>query len=182
MTLTYENGKIYEGGQRSDRYTSTSEYIYENGSARLTFSNESLLSDKGSQVAVIESDGRITSPRTMQELGRIDDTERAYPGAPGGAQLGLTDDEVAFYDALATNESALRELTDATLKQISRELVEAIRANVTIDWTIKEQVRAKMRVIIKRLPKKYRYPPDLQPAAVALVLQQAEANCADWAA
>lgn len=122
----------------------------------------------------------IEAAEVIEEL--IELAKRMRDAAQRGTQLGLSDDEVAFYDALATNESAVRELTDDTLKQISRELVAAIRANVTIDWTIKEQVRAKMRVIIRRLLKKYKYPPDLQPAAVELVMQQAEANCADWAA
>lgn len=122
----------------------------------------------------------IEAAEIIEELIAL--AKRMREAAMRGTQLGLTDDEVAFYDALATNESAVRELTDDTLKQISRELVESIRANVTIDWTIKEQVRAKMRVIIKRLLKKYKYPPDLQPAAVDLVMQQAEVNCADWAA
>jgi type I restriction enzyme R subunit len=97
-----------------------------------------------------------------------------------GEDLGLTDDEVAFYDALEVNDSAVLELGDATLKAIARDLVQAIRNNVTIDWTMKEGVRAKLRVTVKRLLKKYGYPPDKQEKATVTVLQQAELLCKDW--
>ncbi|MGL5077513.1 MAG: type I restriction enzyme endonuclease domain-containing protein, partial [Waterburya sp.] len=94
---------------------------------------------------------------------------------------GLTEDEVAFYDALEVNDSAVLELGDATLKAIARDLVQVIRNNVTIDWTMKEGVRAKLRVTVKRLLKKYGYPPDKQEKATVTVLQQAELLCKDWA-
>jgi type I restriction enzyme, R subunit len=97
-----------------------------------------------------------------------------------GEDLGLTEDEVAFYDALEVNDSAVLELGDATLKAIARDLVQAIRNNVTIDWTMKEGVRAKLRVTVKRLLKKYGYPPDKQDRATVTVLQQAELLCKDW--
>jgi type I restriction enzyme R subunit len=97
-----------------------------------------------------------------------------------GEDLGLTDDEVAFYDALEVNDSTVLELGDATLKAIARDLVQAIRNNVTIDWTMKEGVRAKLRVTVKRLLKKYGYPPDKQEKATVTVLQQAELLCKDW--
>jgi type I restriction enzyme, R subunit len=97
-----------------------------------------------------------------------------------GENLGLTEDEVAFYDALEVNDSAVLELGDATLKAIARDLVQAIRNNVTIDWTMKEGVRAKLRVTVKRLLKKYGYPPDRQDKATVTVLQQAELLCKDW--
>ena len=90
-----------------------------------------------------------------------------------GEDLGLNTDEVAFYDALTQNESASA-LSDETLKYIARDLVESIRNNVTIDWNVKEGVRAKMRVTVKRLLKKYDYPPDKSDEAVDLVLKQAE--------
>jgi type I restriction enzyme R subunit len=99
-----------------------------------------------------------------------------------GEDLGLTDDEVAFYDALETNDSAVEVLGDETLKTIARELVETVRKNVTIDWTVKESVRAKLRVLVKRILRKYGYPPDKQEAATRTVLEQAELLCADWAA
>jgi len=97
-----------------------------------------------------------------------------------GEDLGLTEDEVAFYDALEVNDSAVLELGDVTLKAIARDLVQAIRNNVTIDWTMKEGVRAKLRVTVKRLLKKYGYPPDKQEKATVTVLQQAELLCKDW--
>jgi len=94
----------------------------------------------------------------------------------------LTEDEVAFYDALEVNDSAVQVLGDETLKAIARELVQAIRRNVTIDWTVKESVRAKLRTIVKRLLRKYNYPPEKHEKATVIVLQQAELLCKDWAA
>ncbi len=91
-----------------------------------------------------------------------------------GSNLGLNDSEVAFYDALANNESASQELGDETLKTIARELTDRIRKSATIDWTMKETVRAKMRAMIKRLLRKYKYPPDQQESATNLVIAQAE--------
>ncbi len=99
-----------------------------------------------------------------------------------GEQLGLTDDEVAFYDALEVNDSAVAVLGDETLRLIAQELVRAVRNSVTIDWTVRENVRAHMRVLIKRILRKYGYPPDKQARATELVLEQAEALGQDWAA
>jgi type I restriction enzyme R subunit len=98
-----------------------------------------------------------------------------------GENLGLTDDEVAFYDALEVNDSAVKVLGDQTLKQIAQELVKAIKNNITIDWTQKENVRAKLRVTVKRLLRKYGYPPEKQEKATQTVLQQAELLCKEWA-
>jgi type I restriction enzyme R subunit len=97
-----------------------------------------------------------------------------------GEKLGLTDDEIAFYDALEVNNSAVKVLGDETLRAIARELVKAIRNSITIDWTVRENVRAQMRVIIKRILRKYGYPPDKEARATELVLQQAEVLCTDW--
>ena len=97
-----------------------------------------------------------------------------------GEKLGLTEDEVAFYDALETNDSAVAVLGDKTLKQIAQELLKAVRNSITIDWTVRENVRAQMRVIIKRILRKYGYPPDKQARATELVLEQAEVLCKDW--
>jgi len=97
-----------------------------------------------------------------------------------GEKLGLTDDEVAFYDALETNDSAVAVLGDKTLRLIAQELVKAVRSSVTIDWTVRENVRANIRVIIKRILRKYGYPPDKQARATELVLEQAEVLCHDW--
>jgi type I restriction enzyme R subunit len=97
------------------------------------------------------------------------------------ADLGLTDEEIAFYDALAANESALAAMGDATLKVIAAELITQVRKSVTIDWTLRESAKAKIRVIVKRILNKFGYPPDLQAEAVKTVLKQAELLCADWA-
>jgi len=98
-----------------------------------------------------------------------------------GDKLGLTEDEVAFYDALEVNDSAVKVLGDDTLKGIARELVEMVRNNITIDWTVKESVRARLRVMVKRILRKYGYPPDKQEKATQTVLEQAELIAADWA-
>ena len=98
-----------------------------------------------------------------------------------GEELGLTEDELAFYDALETNDSAVKVLGDETLRGIARELVEAMRANVTLDWTIRENVRAHLRVIVKRILRKHGYPPDKQEKATLTVLEQAEVLSEAWA-
>jgi type I restriction enzyme, R subunit len=98
-----------------------------------------------------------------------------------GEELGLTPDEVAFYDALETNDSAVAVLGDETLKAIARELVERVKANVTLDWTLRENVRAHLRTLVKRILRKYGYPPDKQEAATQTVLRQAEVLSAGWA-
>ncbi|HXI64835.1 MAG TPA: type I restriction endonuclease subunit R [Gemmatimonadales bacterium] len=98
-----------------------------------------------------------------------------------GEALGLTDDELAFYDALETNDSAVKVLGDDTLRTIARELVKTVRANVTIDWTVRENVRAHLRVLVKRLLRKHGYPPDKEEKATRLVLEQAEVLSEGWA-
>jgi type I restriction enzyme R subunit len=98
-----------------------------------------------------------------------------------GEALGLTDDEVAFYDALETNDSAVKVLGDETLRAIARELVATVRANVTIDWTVRENVRAQLRVLVKRILRKHGYPPDKQEKATQTVLEQAEVLSEQWA-
>jgi type I restriction enzyme, R subunit len=97
-----------------------------------------------------------------------------------GEKLGLTEDEVAFYDALEVNDSAVKVLGDETLKTIARGLVEAVRRNVTIDWTVRESARAKLRTAVRRLLRKYGYPPDKQEKATLTVLEQAELLGKDW--
>lgn len=98
-----------------------------------------------------------------------------------GEQMGLSDAEVAFYDALADNETARQVMADADLRKISCELVEAVRKNITIDWALKESVRAKMRVIVKRILSRHGYPPDKRDQATQLVLMQAERLCGEIA-
>lgn len=97
-----------------------------------------------------------------------------------GERLGLTDDELAFYDALETNDSAVQVLGDDTLRLIARELVDTVRKNTTIDWAIRENVRAQLRVFVKRILRKYGYPPDKQEKATQTVLEQAEVLSEGW--
>ena len=99
-----------------------------------------------------------------------------------GAQLGLNDDELAFYDALETNDSAVQVLGDETLRAIARELVDTVRKNVTIDWTLRDSVRAQLRVMVRRILRKHGYPPDKQEQATITVLEQAEVLSEGWAA
>jgi type I restriction enzyme R subunit len=98
-----------------------------------------------------------------------------------GERLNLSEEEIAFYDALEVNDSAVMVLGDETLKNIARELVETVRKNATIDWTVRETVRAKLRVLVKRILRKYGYPPDQQEKATLTVLEQAELIAKDWA-
>ncbi len=96
------------------------------------------------------------------------------------AALGLNPDEIAFYDALANNESAVRELGDDTLKKIAVEITEKLRSSTTVDWQVRESVRAKLRILVRRTLQRWRYPPDKQSDAVELVLQQAEMLSSEW--
>ena len=94
--------------------------------------------------------------------------------------LGLNPDEVAFYDALANNESAVKELGDDTLKKIAIEITQKLRASTTVDWQVRESVRAKLRILVRRTLQRYKYPPDKALEAVELVLQQAEVLSNSW--
>jgi hypothetical protein len=98
-----------------------------------------------------------------------------------GEALDLSEDELAFYDALEVNDSAVKVLGEPTLIKIARELVETVKRNVTIDWTVRENVRAQLRVIVKRILRKYGYPPDKQEKATQTVLEQAEVLSELWA-
>ena len=97
-----------------------------------------------------------------------------------GVALGLSEDELAFYDALGVNDSAVQVLGDETLRDIARELVQTVRSNVTIDWTIRENVRANLRRLVKRVLRRHGYPPDRQESATRTVLEQAEVLSAGW--
>jgi len=97
-----------------------------------------------------------------------------------GEQLGLTDDEVAFYDALEVNDSAVKVMGDETLKFLAQELVKAVKRSVSVDWTMRDNARAQIRVIVKRILRKYGYPPDKQEKATQTVLEQAEVLCREW--
>ena len=120
----------------------------------------------------------IETAQVIEEL--IEMARKFRAAATRGEELGLSDDEVRFYDALADNESAVRELSDETLKKIAHELTQSLRHNLTVDWSARESVRAKLRLMVKRILRKYKYPPDLQEGAIALVLQQAEALGEAW--
>jgi type I restriction enzyme R subunit len=98
-----------------------------------------------------------------------------------GVDLGLTNEELAFYDALANNESAVQAMGDDKLRVIAAELVTQVRKSVTIDWTLREGAQAKIRVMVKRILNRFGYPPDLQDEAVKTVLAQANLLCAEWA-
>jgi type I restriction enzyme R subunit len=122
----------------------------------------------------------IETAKVIEELIELARTIRE--AAARGEALGLTDDEVAFYDALEVNDSAVKVLGDDALRTIARELVETVRRNVTIDWTLRENVRAQLRVLVKRILRKWGYPPDKAEKATQTVLEQAELLSANWAA
>ena len=122
----------------------------------------------------------IATQEVIEELIRL--AKEMREAVKRGADLGLNDDEIAFYDALAMNESAVQVMGVDELKVIAVELVMAVRKSVTIDWTVRESARAKIRVMVRRILKKHGYPPDLREEATRTVLEQAELLCADWAA
>ena len=120
----------------------------------------------------------IETAQVIEEL--IEMAKKFREAANRGEVLGLSEDELRFYDALANNESSVRELGDETLKKIAHELTENLRQNVSVDWSVRDSVRAKLRLMVKRILRKYKYPPDQQEEAVQLVLQQAEQLSAEW--
>jgi type I restriction enzyme R subunit len=122
----------------------------------------------------------IEAAQVIEELIRL--AKEMREASARGEALGLTDDELAFYDALETNDSAVKVLGDETLRGIARELVAAVRANVTIDWTMRDNVRAQLRVIVKRILRRHGYPPDKQERTTQTVLEQAALLADGWAA
>ena len=122
----------------------------------------------------------VEAAQVIEELIQI--ARELREAAARGEKLGLSEDELAFYDALETNDSAVQVLGDKTLRAIARELVETVRGNVTIDWTLRENVRANLRRLVKRTLRRHGYPPDKQEKATRTVLEQAEVLSADWAA
>ncbi len=120
----------------------------------------------------------ITTAEVLQELILLAKDIRA--ARQRGEESGLSDEEVAFYDALAENESAVQMMGDDNLRLIAHELLVSLRENVSVDWAHRESARARMRVLVKRILRKYGYPPDLQDAAVQTVLQQAEVLSSGW--
>ena len=137
-----------------------------------------LFSDKLKQTLNAYHNRAIATHEVIEELIRL--AKEMEAAQKRGEELGLNDDEIAFYDALATNESALQAMGDDKLKVIAAELIKMVRKSVTIDWNLRDGARAKIRVIVKRILNKWGYPPDLQEEAVKTVLQQAELLCADW--
>jgi len=120
----------------------------------------------------------IESALVIEEL--IDIARKMNDARRRGEETGLNEDERAFYDALEVNDSAVKVLGDKTLKIIAQELVSAVRKNVSIDWTLRENARAKIRVLVKRILRRYGYPPDKQEKATDTVLEQAETICKEW--
>lgn len=114
----------------------------------------------------------LTTVEIIQEL--IEIAKQVRAADEEGAKLGLNNDEVAFYNALELNDSAVQVLGDDTLKEIAREIADKVRANTTIDWTIRESARARLMVLVRRTLTKYGYPPDKQQKAIDTVMQQAE--------
>jgi type I restriction enzyme R subunit len=121
----------------------------------------------------------IETAQVIEELIALAKTMREANAR--GEQLGLNEDELAFYDALETNDSAVQVLGDEQLRVIARELVRTVKANVSIDWTLRENVQAGLRVMVKRILRKYGYPPDKEERAAKTVLEQAEVLSAGWA-
>lgn len=121
----------------------------------------------------------VETAQVIEEL--IEMAKKFHAAAQRGEELGLNHDELAFYDALAANESAVRELGDQTLKRIAVELTQSLRKSVTVDWARRETVRARLRVMVKTLLRRYKYPPDRQEEATDTVLRQAESLSAEWA-
>ena len=128
--------------------------------------------------AAVQTAPAITTAEVIDEL--IRNAKELAAASRRGAALGLTDDEIAFYDALATNDSAVQAMGDVKLKVIATELISQVKKSVTIDWSLRESARARIRVMVKRILSKYGYPPDLQDAAVKTVLAQAELLCEQW--
>jgi len=122
----------------------------------------------------------IETAQVIEELLGLAESMRKA-GARGEA-LHLTEDELAFYDALEVNDSAVKVLGEPQLAKIARELVATVKKNVTIDWTVRENVRAQLRVIVRRILRRYGYPPDKQEKATQTVLEQAEVLSSVWAA
>ena len=122
----------------------------------------------------------IEAAQVIEEL--IQTARELREAVERGEELGLSSNELAFYDALETNDSAVKVLGDEKLRTIAIELLETVHDNVTIDWTMKESVRANLRRLVKRILRKYGYPPDKQAKAAETVLEQAEVLCENWAA
>lgn len=122
----------------------------------------------------------IETAQVIEEL--IAMAKEFNSAAERGEQIGLSGEELAFYDALETNEASVRELGDEVLRRIAVELTENLRKNVSVDWSVRETVRARLRLLVKRILRRYKYPPDQEARAIELVLQQAETQSELWTA
>ena len=121
----------------------------------------------------------IETAQVMEEL--CDMARKFKEAVQRGELVGLNEDELAFYDALAHNEASVKELGDETLKKIAHELTEKLRKNASVDWHVRDSVRAALRLMVKGILRKYKYPPDKEEEATILVLKQAETLSAAWA-
>jgi type I restriction enzyme, R subunit len=146
--------------------------------ARKNLVQSQLFSDKLKKTLNAYHNRAIATQEVIEELIKLAKEISADDSA--AERMGLTADEKAFYDALAANDSAVKAMGDDKLKVIAAELITQVRKSVTIDWTLRESARAKIRVMVRRILNKYGYPPDLQDAAVKTVLEQAELLCAEW--
>ena len=122
----------------------------------------------------------VTTAEVIQELIAL--AKEIRSARQRGKEEGLSEDEIAFYDALAENESAVEVMGDKNLRVIAQELLSSLKSNVSVDWAHRDSARARMRVLVKRILRKYGYPPDLEDAAVQTVSQQAELLSESWAA
>lgn len=141
-------------------------------------SQEKKFSEMLSKVIQRYQNRSIETAQVIEEL--IDMAKKFAAVSKRGQALGLNDDELAFYDALANNEASVRELGDEILAKIAHELTASLRRSVTVDWSSRESVRARLRLLVKRILRKYKYPPDQQEEAAQLVLAQAESLCEVW--
>ncbi|MFQ2485209.1 type I restriction endonuclease subunit R [Aeromonas caviae] len=141
-------------------------------------SQEKKFSEMLTKVIARYQNRSIETAQVIEEL--IDMAKKFAAVRKRGQALGLNDDELAFYDALANNEASVRELGDEILAKIAHELTANLRRSVTVDWSSRESVRAKLRLMVKRILRKYKYPPDQQEEAAQLVLAQAESLCEVW--
>ncbi len=146
--------------------------------SKRNFVQSQLFSEKLKKTLNAYHNRAISTMEVIEELIKL--AKEMDAATKRGEALGLTDDEVAFYDALAANQSAVQAMGDDKLKLIAAELITQVRKSVTIDWTLREGARAKIRVMVKRILNKYGYPPDLQDEAVKTVLMQAELLSAMW--
>lgn len=195
-----DRGHLQWGRSRSSRFSILSDELLEEVKALplKNFALEKLLNDEikvrfKKNVVQAKSFAEMLTASVLKYQNRsleaaevitelIEIAKQVREASGRGDDLGLSDDEVAFYDALEVNDSAVKMLGEPMLKQVAHELITAVRHSVTIDWGVRESARARMRVLIKRILKKHGYPPDKQKTATETVLNQAEAIPGDIAA